>query len=62
MNEHEAAAPAGRNGVRPAAQHVVRTLVDASVAHGVRADALIPAVPLVYYAVWLADLLSTAEV
>ena len=40
MQEHEPAAPAGLYRVKPAAQRMVRPLVDASVVHGVSADAL----------------------
>lgn len=47
MHEQERAAPAGLYRVKPAAQRLVRPLVDASVKHGVSADALtIAAIPL----------------
>ena len=47
MHEQERAAPAGLYRVKPAAQRLVRPLVDASVTHGVSADALtIAAIPL----------------
>ncbi len=47
MNDHQPAAPAGLYRVKPAAQRMVRPLVDASLVHGVSADALtLGAVPL----------------
>jgi len=47
MHEQERAAPAGLYRVKPAAQRLVRPLVDASVKHGLSADALtIAAIPL----------------
>ena len=47
MHEQERAAPAGLYRVKPAAQRLVWPLVDASVKHGVSADALtIAAIPL----------------